>query len=77
MNEFGYWECFLCAAELHPNILPSAYLSNYHSLCSNCAKNVISDTRSPHRSRITYYEDMGDIKMISDIPVRHGYSTQN
>lgn len=71
------WECFLCGREDDFEILPSAYLSNYHPLCSSCADDVFKNEKHKQRFRLTYHQDTGDIILASNVPVPTGHYTKN
>ncbi len=75
MNEC--WECFLCSDEENFNILPSAYLSNSHPLCKKCSDVILNDENHKQRFRLTYHSKIGDLKMISNIPVQDSYQKLN
>ena len=77
MNEDEKWECFLCCQEADFEIFPSAYLSNYHPLCSNCANEVLENQDHEQRFRLSYHEDFGNLVMVSNIPIQTGKFTRN
>jgi hypothetical protein len=63
------WECFLCAVEMDFEIIPSGWLSDYHPLCNNCANEVLEDESHEARFRLTYHEEIGNLKMVANIPI--------
>lgn len=67
MNE--KWECYLCAREEDSETIPSGWLANYHPLCNNCANEVLKDENHDDRFRLTYHEEIGNLKMVSNVPV--------
>ena len=71
------WECYLCDSSQSFKVNPSAYLSNYHPLCKNCSDKVLEDDYNPNRSRLTFHEKIGDIKLILNIPVENGFPKLN
>lgn len=71
------WECFLCATEYKFAIFPSAYLSNFHPLCKICADTILNDQSHSERIRLTYYDSIGDLKMLANIPVQKSYQRLN
>ena len=71
------WECFLCAADIDFKIIPVGYLSNSHPLCEKCANSILKDEKHKQRFRLTYHNQLGDIKIIADIPVQFGYPKLN
>lgn len=71
------WECFLCSKEETFEILPTAYLSNSHPLCKKCADTILKDENHKQRFRLSYHNSIGDLKMISNIPVQEGYLKLN
>ena len=75
MNE--KWECYLCAIEDEFDNLPNGYLGNYHPLCLNCVNKVLEDKNHPDRFRLTYHSDLGDLKIVNDIPVQNNYLMKN
>lgn len=77
MKEEEKWECFLCCKEADFAILPSAYLSNSHPLCINCADDVLKKQKHKQRFRLTYHHDMGDLVLASNVAIPTGYYTKN
>jgi hypothetical protein len=71
------WECYLCGLENNFNKNPSGYLANYHPLCGHCADGVLQNEGNKHRFRLTYHDKIGDLKMISNIPVDDSYPNWN
>lgn len=71
------WECFLCAKEYSFELLPTGYLSNSHPLCQKCADIVLNEEKHKHRLRLSYHRQIGDIKLVANIPVQNGYITLN
>lgn len=67
------WECFLCGTEKNFNLLPTGYLSNYHPLCNKCADIVLKDETNINRHRMTFHTEIGDFKIISNIPVANNF----
>ena len=78
MNELNdNWECFLCTAEYDLSVEPSGYLSNSHPLCEKCANSVLKDEKHKQRFRLTYHSQIGDLKIIANIPIQYGNQTLN
>lgn len=75
MNE--KWECFLCSKEEDFEILPDGYLSNSHPLCCNCANSILQNENHKHRFRLTYHKKLGDIILVSNVPILTGNFTKN
>ena len=71
------WECFLCAQPYNFEFLPSGYLSNSHPLCKYCADSVLNEEKHKHRFRLTYHHQIGDLKLVANIPVHDGYTKLN
>ena len=71
------WECYLCAAEENFSISPNGYLANYHPLCNKCADEILYNEHHADRFRLSYHSNIGDIKMVSNIPVEEGYLKMN
>ena len=66
------WECFICGEEADFELPPSAWLSNSHPLCLNCADAVLSNLNHLHRARLTFHHKFGDISIVSKIPISQG-----
>lgn len=71
------WECFLCATDLSNKTIPTGYLSNSHPLCKCCADDVLNNTNHKHRFRLSYHNQIGDLKIIASVPVERGYLKNN
>ena len=71
------WECFLCCKEEDFNRLPSAYLSNSHPLCQICGDTILNNLDHKQRYRLTYHKNIGDIIVVSNIPVETGLHCKN
>ncbi len=71
------WECHLCAVEKDFEIAPSGWLANYHPLCFECTDEVLEDEDHPDRFRLTYHEEFGNIKIVSNIPITIDRYTKN
>lgn len=63
------WECYLCANEEDFETSPSGWLANYHPLCYNCANEILENENHPDRFRLTYHEEIGDVKIVSNVPI--------
>ena len=71
------WECYLCGKEDEFDKLPDGYLGNYHPLCLCCVNKILENQNHPDRFRLTYHSDLGDLKIIKDIPVQNDYLIGN
>ena len=76
-EEIEKWECFLCSREEKFSVSPSGYLSNAHPLCEHCENEVLLDGTHIHRFRLTYHRSIGDLNIMSNIPVQNGYPKLN
>ncbi len=76
-EEIEKWECFLCAREEKFSALPNGYLSNCHPLCMQCANEVLLDEAHTQRFRLTYHHNIGDLSIMSTIPVQNGIPKLN
>ena len=68
------WECYLCTKENNFSIFPDGYLANYHPLCGKCTDEILSDKSSNNRFRLSYHKSIGDLMMISNIPVQQSFT---
>ncbi len=71
------WECYLCGNEDKFQNVPNGYLGNYHPLCHSCSNEVLENENHPHRVRLTYHSDLGDLNFIKEIPVQKDYLMKN
>jgi hypothetical protein len=60
-NAVEKWECYLCCKEDDFEVLPSAYIANYHPLCRRCADYSLYDREHSQHYRLTYHELTGDL----------------
>lgn len=71
------WECFLCSKEEDFETLPYGYISNSHPLCITCANAVLIEENHKQRFRLTYHKTIGDIIIVSNIPISVEFANKN